>query len=148
MTDQQTKPIVNVTFWRVTSVKGKLALISSLVQQHFIRAERVLVIVPNDAAARYVDTLLWSQPAEGFVPHAVSERPLNAAVLITTTHLNLNQASILINLCPEVCPITNEFRQVHDLLDETDNAKHALAKQRLAAYHQAGYSIINQQSVA
>jgi DNA polymerase-3 subunit chi len=130
-----------VTFWHVTDVKTKLALIASLVQRHFIHGERILVLVPNEAAARYVDGLLWSHPAEGFLPHAVSERPLNAAILITTTPQNLNQAQVLINLCPGMSPITQEFQHVHDLLDETDSAKHALATQRLATYQQAGYAV-------
>lgn len=136
-----TQTTTQVTFWRVTDVKAKLALISSLVQRHFIKAERVLILAPNEAAAKYVDTLLWTHPPEGFLPHAVSDRPLNAAILITTVHQNLNQAQVLLNLCPDISAIANEVTQVYDLLDETDAVKNALAQQRKAKYEQAGFSV-------
>lgn len=139
---------MQVTFWRVKDTKTKINLIPSLVQRHFVRGEKILLIVPNEAAARYIDSLLWSHPAESFLPHAVSERPLNAAVLITTLQQNLNQSKVLVHLCPQVSPLVQTFDQVHDIMDETDSAKHALALARLEAYQLAGHLITQTDSVA
>lgn len=131
----------HITFWQVTDVKQKLGLICQLVQQHFLQAERVLIAVPNDAAARFVDQLLWTSPPDSFIPHAVTAAPLAAAVVITCAPHNLNQAQILINLCPGISPFLEEFRVVHELMDETDSSKQQLSLERKALYEATGKTI-------
>lgn len=130
-----------VTFKTVHQVKQKLTVICSLVEQHFQRAEKVLLLVPNEAAARYLDQLLWSHPPESFLPHTISSRPIAAAIVISQEAQNLNQAQVLINLCPAISPIAGEFKQVFELFDCTDSAKEELSKKRLEAYQQLGYAV-------
>lgn len=135
-----------ITFWQVTDVKQKLDLLCRLVQHHFLQAERVLIAVPNDAAARFVDQLLWTSPPESFIPHAVTEIPLAAAVVITCAPSNLNEAQILINLCPGISPVLEKFRMIHELMDETDSSKQQLSIERQTRYEAMGKTIMIERS--
>lgn len=130
-----------INFWQVADNRQKLELICALTHQHFVRKERLLITVPNETAARYVDQLLWSSPPESFLPHVTSEKPIAAAVVITTGEQNLNQASILLNLCPTASAQAANFSQVHELLDSTSPDKEQLSRQREAIYRSAGHLI-------
>ena len=130
-----------VTFWHVTDAKQKVSCICHLVNRFFQQAQRQLIAVPNQPSAEYVDKLLWRFPKESFIPHAVSTKPLAAAVVITTTKENLNDASVIINLCSEVSPLSQGVTQIHELLDSTDPAKEQASKQRKAAYEQLGCTV-------
>ena len=130
-----------VTFWQVANNQEKLATVCRLAHIHFARAERILIVAPNEAATHYLDQLLWTSPAESFLPHTVSVHPIAAAVVITTVLQNLNQAKILMNLCPVASAFAKEFREVHELLDKTDPSKYQLSKDRHHAYQTWGLDL-------
>ncbi|MDP1835671.1 MAG: DNA polymerase III subunit chi [Chlamydiales bacterium] len=130
-----------VTFWKVIDAKQKVSCVCTLVHRFFQQAQRQLIAVPNQQVADYIDKLIWRFPKEGFVPHAVSSEPLQAAVVITTSNENVNNAGIVINLCPSVTLLGPLVAQIHELYDTTDPAKEELSRQRKAEYEQQGLTV-------
>ena len=53
----------------------------------------------------------------------------------------LNQAKILINLCPQPNPIVELFQWVYELHDETHSSKLLQSQQRYDWYRQKGFSL-------
>lgn len=132
---------VKVVFLKVEDIEGKLGKICSTVKHHFNQRERLLITVPDDASADYLDQLLWRMPPESFIPHLIASQPVNEAVVITTGLRNLNQAAVLINLCQNASPIAHSFQIVYELMDMTAPMKATLSQQRYEAYQKAGRSI-------
>lgn len=133
-----------IYFWIVRDVQKKLATVCHLAKRHFARKERVLITTPNAQAACFVDELLWKNPPDSFLPHAISLEPLQAAVVITYPEAggqvaNLNQAQVVINLCPDMSSLAGSVNCVHELHDQTDAAKQLLSDKRFAAYEAAGF---------
>ena len=93
--------------------------------------------MPNQEAAQFVDHLLWRLPEESFIPHCISEVPLDEWIVISPKNENLNRAEILFNLSPKANPHYTVFKKVYDFFDETDPMKTELSKQRQAFYAQS-----------
>ncbi len=129
----------SITFWQVLDAKQKVNCVCQLVHKHFHQAQRQIIMVPNQQAAEYIDKLLWKHPSEAFVPHVVATEPLPAAVVITTTQCNLNQAQVVINLCPDINPAFESATIVHELWDKTDPSKEQLSQKRYQMYQQTGF---------
>jgi DNA polymerase-3 subunit chi len=134
-------PEVKLFFLKVEDVESKLGKICSTVKNHFNQRDKILITVPDEASATYVDQLLWRLPPESFIPHVIAAQPINEAVVITTGLRNLNQATILINLCPNPSSILQHFQTVYELMDMTAPIKTTLSQQRYETYKKAGYSI-------
>jgi DNA polymerase III subunit chi len=134
-----------IIFLSVANNATKLEKICSTVYQHYEQKERVLITVPSQEAALYIDQLLWRSPEESFLPHLITETPSEEPVVITTVLRNLNQAKILLNLCPEASGIASEFSRVYELLDLTHPSKEKLSRERQAAYRAQTYFIETQQ---
>lgn len=146
MTQQSIQTIVY--FWVVRDVQKKLSTVCHLAGRHFVRKERILITTPSLSAARYVDELLWGNPPDSFVPHAISTTHLDAAVVITYPEegaadglitQNPNQARVVINLCPTISSLAGSVTCVHELFDQTDAEKQRLSQVRYAAYEAAGF---------
>lgn len=114
-----------IYFWMVRDGAEKLSTVCQLVARHFARKERVVIATPSIAVAQYVDQLLWSLPPESFLPHAISEVPLEAAVVITVGDQNPNQATVLVNLCGGPTVLIERITCLHELYDQSDPEKRA-----------------------
>lgn len=130
-----------IIFLKVENSHSKLQQICTTIQKHFANKERILVLVPSDEAAIYIDKLLWRLPEESFLPHAIVNDATEEQVVITKSKNNINNAQILFNLCPENASSANGFAIVYELLDLTDAAKEQLSRKKLAAYQSAGLSV-------
>lgn len=133
--------MTSVTLLKVSDNQAKLQRICETIRQHFESGNAVIVFVPNQDAAKYVDELLWRMPEESFIPHAISNTSSKDPIVITTEPKNLNQAKIMLNLCPGISPLSGDFQSVYDLIDETHPSKVELSAQRLAAYKSNGFSV-------
>ncbi len=133
-----------VTFWQVNDAQSKLTCVCQLIYRHFQQAQRQLITVPSQAAAEYLDKVLWRYPPEAFIPHAISTTPVPAAIVITTASENLNNATVLINLCPTPSPLVHNVALVHELLDCSDPSKQQASRQRFAAYQEQGHNVSSQ----
>lgn len=127
-----------VHFLRVTNTAEKLDSICQITHKHFKKKEAILIAVPSTEAAIYIDQLLWRQPDDSFLPHAIVNAPTHELVAITTTSDNVNQAKILINLCPNIPVNLTGYIIIYDLFDLTHPTKEQLSLNRQSAY--AAYS--------
>lgn len=130
-----------VYFLRVTDAATKLNSICQVTHRHYNKKETILIAVPSQEAAVYLDQLLWRQPNDSFLPHVISEVPTQELVVITTSSANVNQAKIVINLCPAIPVNLGEYSIIYDLLDLTHPTKEQLSHKRQSAYQALGYEI-------
>lgn len=125
---------VKVTMIPVKDNGSKIQAIVQAVQNQLDQGNRVLILVPNQEAAAFIDQLLWKVPEESFSPHQIVTTSTSELVAITTVQANLNNAQTLINLNPQISPISSQFSSIIDLLDQTHPTKHQLSLERQAAY--------------
>jgi len=123
-----------VIFFRVSDNQTKVSRICTTIQKHFEKGEKVLVILPNQEAEKYFDDLLWKIPPESFLPHTRASKPCQARIVVTEVQKNLNQSTVLWNLCPEVSPLYDQFEMIYELLDETSKEKAKQSTNKIAAY--------------
>jgi DNA polymerase III subunit chi len=131
-----------VIFFTVKDNSGKVQWICQKVQEAMQNEKRLLITVPSEEAASYLDTLLWKTPEESFVPHIISRSPNSEWVVISTlsTH-NLNQAQYLINLSLPPSPIYHHFEKIFELYDLTHPQKQQASDEKLAYYQSKGIKI-------
>jgi DNA polymerase IIIc chi subunit len=85
------------------------------------RDQRVFVVTADEEAGRQLDELMWEQPGGRFLPHALAgsqsagKAPVNIGPLST-----LNQADVVINLCPEAIPQPQRFGRVQEIVPFED----------------------------
>ncbi len=136
-----TSPTISIL--RVMDNRSKLNQIIDVVHTHFFKGDGVLIMVPNETAASYIDNLLWQTPAESFLPHAIiraheeeklEKITLKEMIAITTLEENINQATVLINLLPTAPLHLDTFHLIYDLLDHTHPDKTELSLKRHAVY--------------
>lgn len=130
-----------VFFLPAQSVQIKLVSICQTVHQQFLKQKKVLLAVPNQEAARYLDTLLWKAPVESFTPHIWTDLETEESVAITCSSENINRASVLIHLCPDIHPKFKLFEEIYDLYDETDAEKRGASEMRQKKYTEHGCTI-------
>jgi DNA polymerase-3 subunit chi len=131
-----------VVFLLVSNNVSKQLRICEVVQKQFHKKQAILIYVPSDEAARYVDQLLWRQPEESFIPHLITNKPTKERIAITTSKQNMNAANILINLCPHPIEFAvSSVTMIYDLLDLSHPAKEQASRSRQTAYQLAGYSV-------
>lgn len=123
-----------ITFLTVKTNQEKLSKICEIVHYHFLQKISLLIAVPSKEAANFVDDLLWKEPNDSFIPHEISDKQTKALISITTEQQNLNDAKALLNLCPSVNPIVEQFEKVYEFFDETHPTKAELSRQKQASY--------------
>lgn len=123
-----------ITFIPVATNQDKMGSLCRIVQKHFELQQSMIIITPNEQAEQFVNDLLWKFPPDSFIPHAIAKDTCQDFVVITTVMRNLNDAKILINLCPQPNPIIELFEMVYELFDETHPSKLEQSKLRLQAY--------------
>lgn len=133
--------LTQVFFIRVNDNLSKIQKICSLVHSHFVKKDKVLIVVPSNEAAIYLDQLLWKMPEESFVPHAIANGITKEQVAITTNLSNVNQASTLVNLLGNIHPNPGSVDMIYELLDLTSKEKEEVSRQKQAAYRRAGHLV-------
>jgi DNA polymerase-3 subunit chi len=125
-----------VYFLRVKDVSEKLNTICGVIHKHYNIKEPVLIVVPSQEAAAYIDQLLWRQPNDSFLPHCISNLQTEEKIVITTSKENLNRSKIVFNLCGEAYSNLSGFSIVYDLIDLTHPSKEQLSQTRLKTYQE------------
>jgi DNA polymerase IIIc chi subunit len=126
-----------IIFIPVKDNEAKLQAICLTVERHYLSKQRMLLAVSSDAAATYLDNLLWRLPETGMLPHRILNRPHQEAIAITTTSENLNGAEILFNLRIDIHPAFKQLNVVYELFDETSAEKKNQSLQHKAFYNMA-----------
>lgn len=130
-----------VIFYQIKNVKTKLIKIIQTAMHHFERKEKLLIQVPDEASLSYVDELLWKVPAEGFLPHVVSDKEIDDYIVITKNQENLNKSSYLFNLSQEIIDLDTSYKIIYDFDDFTSPKKQEKSKKRFEIYRGAGFTI-------
>jgi DNA polymerase-3 subunit chi len=128
-----------IFFYQVKDNQAKIDLICGKAQEAILQEKRLLIVVPNEEAARYINTLLWKEPTDSFIPHAITNEPSQEWVIITQLRdQNLNQACRLLNLSSQISPIYQQFEEIYELLDESNEEKKDLSQARMNRYKSEG----------
>lgn len=126
---------MKVTFYRVKDNSSKIQFICRKSQEAFHDEKRLIIVVPNDQAAQYVDALLWKIPEESFIPHRISDKPSKDWIAISLYGApNFNEASRAINLSPQPLLFTDHLEDIFELFDESDPQKKELSEKRFSDY--------------
>jgi DNA polymerase IIIc chi subunit len=135
------QPNCKVCFIRVETNAQKQEKLCRLVHSLFTAKQKVVIMVPSDEAAAYVDKLLWKVPEESFLPHAIARGSSNERVAITTSQTDTFGADALVNLCPGCVGAQSGVTAVYELDDVTTQEKASHSAQKRAAYASAGCPI-------
>lgn len=131
-----------IHFFPIKKNQEKLQIIANQVQDNFNKEKKLLIHVPNEAAAKFVDELLWKTPADSFIPHSIVNAASSEFICISENHLqNLNQASCLINLCIDASPIYHKFEEIIEFFDETTPDKLHQSKKKVQDYRNLGLDV-------
>ncbi|MGD0665726.1 MAG: DNA polymerase III subunit chi [Rhabdochlamydiaceae bacterium] len=122
-----------VVFLPVKTTSAKLIRITDIAAAHFQKGEPILFLVQDEAAWEFLDKLLWSTPAESFLPHP--------SKLIHIRH-NLDDAlGSVFNLCP--APLLKEsIKTLYELEDHTSPEKLKASQERYHTYRSHELQII------
>jgi DNA polymerase-3 subunit chi len=106
------------------------------------QGSRMLIYAPDADTAGRLDTLMWTWPATGFVPHSLAQAPLAAEtpVLIATGEETPAPCELLLNLGAECPPHFERFARLLEVVSLNDEDK-ASGRSRYRFYKERGYAI-------
>jgi DNA polymerase III subunit chi len=130
-----------VCLFRVPDIAAKLSCICMTAQKHFEQKMPLLLILPTNEAAAYIDELLWRQPEEGFLPHVIANGPTKELIAISTAEANVNNATSIFNLRPDITDFISEFDLIYDLIDLTHPLKAEQSRSRIDKYRSKSFFI-------
>lgn len=124
------------------NVGDKLRQVAELAQQALSRQRRLFIYTTGAPAAAQLETVLWTHPPTGFLPHCRSDHALGpeTPIVIDWQGQNLLHDDVLVNLTPEHPPFFSRFQGVIEVvgLDEEDRSQ---ARARFRFYKDRGYEI-------
>ena len=90
------------------------------------RKQQIFIITPSDAASEQLDELMWQYPKGRFVPHTRIEDQDAAKAPVNIGGLSgLNQADVVINLCPEAIPQPEGFSRILEIVPYATDEREA-----------------------
>jgi len=106
------------------------------------QGSRMLIYAPDADTAGRLDTLMWTWPATGFVPHCRAQAPLAAEtpVLIASGEETPEGCELLLNLGAECPPHFERFARLLEVVSVSDEEK-ASGRSRYRFYKERGYAI-------
>ena len=129
---------MRAVFFQVFDAGMKRNRIVETAHTHFSKKESIIFFVEGEKARDFVDDLLWKLPTTSFLPHVVSEVPIQELIVITKSKINLNDAFFAFNLCstPLLLP---RLKIVYEFEDLSAPNKQNLSSLRFSAYKQAEF---------
>ena len=108
------------------------------------QGSRMLIYAPDADVASRLDTLMWTWPAIGFVPHVKAHSPLAAEtpVLIASGEETPAPCELLLNLGAECPPHFERFARLFEVIS-TDEQEKTRGRSRYRFYQERGYKISN-----
>ena len=102
----------------------------------------MLIYAPDADTAGRLDTLMWTWPATGFVPHCRAQAPLAAEtpVLIASGEETPEGCELLLNLGADCPPHFERFARLLEVVSVSDEEK-ASGRSRYRFYKERGYPI-------
>jgi DNA polymerase-3 subunit chi len=123
---------MKITFLKVHDNQKKVQRLVEVIHHHFYKGDRILVVVPNAAAGKFIDDLLWSTPPESFLPHVMTEAPTAEQLVVTQKRENLNRSAVVINLTAGIWEESVDI--LYELMDRTSKDKEILSQNKINQY--------------
>ncbi|MBX9923464.1 MAG: DNA polymerase III subunit chi [Rhabdochlamydiaceae bacterium] len=130
---------VKVFYFSVADANAKIQILTKIVTAHFLKKEKIQILVPDLKTLTFVDSLLWKEPRESFLPHSVQTEDF---ITISTETTDL--CPIIFNLCPTPCPSTEMLKTLYELEDVSHPQKKMIFQQKFAEYQKKGWILCSQ----
>ena len=129
-----------VIFYTVKDASSKVTALLQVVDRHFIKKEKIKILVPDASAANFVDDLLWSTPKESFRPHSVSALlSFQNLIFISLPVQSSDEFSIIFNLCQTPYTPTSPLKILYELEDISHPQKASAFQKKFQIYQKAGF---------
>lgn len=116
-----------------------------LVEKAANASHRVVIMAPDEDAARELDTMLWNYRAEAFIPHNRDGRhPESVAILSADSGDGCigDHDDVLINLGADIPPLFSRFQRLAEVVFQGEELLQS-SRQRYAFYKHRGYPLSN-----
>jgi DNA polymerase-3 subunit chi len=132
--------MTNIDFY--FNAEDRLQVACRLAAKALKQGSRMLIYAPDADTAGRLDTLMWTWPATGFVPHCRAQAPLAAEtpVLIASGEETPEGCELLLNLGAECPPHFERFARLLEVVSVNDEEK-ASGRSRYRFYKERGYPI-------
>ena len=120
----------------------KLQVACRLAGKAYLQKKRLLILAPEENAARRIDYLLWAWPQLSFVPHCLAHDSLapQTPVLITADPTNHTECEILLNLGANCPPFFERCARLLEVIGQ-DQEDRGHGRDRYRFYKERGYAI-------
>lgn len=115
----------------------KARILCELAEAHYLRGERVLILVQDDNQGLTLDRFMWTWKKGSFIPHVYCTGAVDChdeSVVISTSFENPNGASILLMGRPCPYDFLKHFQQVVDFAETYDEEKLEESRERFRSY--------------
>ena len=108
----------------------------------FQQGRQVMIYAPEPAIADRIDSLLWTAPALGFIPHCRDSDALagETPILIGANPDVLASADVMINLHEAHPPAFGRYERLIEIVDPTDAGRER-GRERYRFYQSRGYPL-------
>lgn len=132
--------MTEVSFY--TFAENRLAVARQLTAKAVSRGLQVMIYAPDTAVAEAMDVLLWTTPAQSFLPHCRDTHPLapDTPVLIGEQADALSRADVMINLHHERPPAFSRFQRLLEIVS-THAEDIEQGRLRYRFYRERGYAL-------
>lgn len=124
------------------NVENKLQKVVDLGESVVSKGRRLMVFTADTEAALKLESVLWTYPPTGFLPHCRADSSLVAVtpIIVDWQGVRLAHDDVLINLQSQHPPFFSRFRRLIEIvgMDEADKAE---ARIRYRFYRDRGYEI-------
>ena len=125
-----------------TFAENRLSVARQLAAKAVSRGMQVMIYTPDAGLAEKLDILLWTTPAQSFLPHCRDTHALAAytPVLIGEQGDALGQADVMINLHHERPPAFSRFQRLLEIVStQTEDIEQGRLRYRF--YRERGYAL-------
>ncbi|NQV43635.1 MAG: DNA polymerase III subunit chi [Rhodospirillales bacterium] len=118
-------------------------VLPKLLERTVDAGKRALVLAGSDDRAEALAQLLWTYDQDAWMPHGTKKdgSPTEQPIWLSAEDENSNQAQFLFLTDGAVSDHVSEFERCFDMFDGNDDATVALARERWAAYKEAGHKL-------
>lgn len=133
-----TRTRVDFYILAATDLTSRAVFAARLAEKAWHRGQRVAVLVPDQATAASLDTLLWEFRPDAFLPHAVAPEP--APVMIGTDATPLRSQEVLINLDHRLSDQSDAFQRIAEIVIQQPDLL-AESRRRYSQYRMRGFEV-------
>ncbi len=131
-------PKVQVCYFTVADAKTKVKILTQIATNHFLKKEKIQILVPDLKTLDFVDSLFWKEPAESFLPHSSQEEDF------VTLSTEPTSSSIVFNLCSSPYPSSETLKTLYELEDISHPQKKAVFEHKFLEYQKRGWIVCAQ----